>query len=317
MPTQETPLMRRPARILTLLAAVAFALAPALADARPGGGSSSGSRGSRTYSAPPATSTAPATPRQMDRTTTQRPAPPAAAPGSMRAAPTGGFFSRNPIMGGLMLGLFGAGLFGLLSGAGFFAGLGSLAGVLGFLLQIGLIVGIIMLVRSVLRRRAEPVPAGMPNGVMRTGGQPLPMGGGAAAAPVTIGQADFAQFEQMLKDVNAAWSRGDMATLSRLGTPEIAQYFRGDLADLQARGWKNETRDVRLERGDLAEAWREGARDYATVAMRFSLVDVTREISTGRVTEGDPDARTMATELWTFVRSQGGPWQLSAIQQTG
>jgi predicted lipid-binding transport protein (Tim44 family) len=117
--------------------------------------------------------------------------------------------------------------------------------------------------------------------------------------------------------VNAAWSREDAAALARLATPEMAQYFRDDYAALAARGWKNETRDVRLEQGDLAEAWREGAREYATVAMRFSLVDVTREVATGRVVEGDLAERQTATELWTFVRVQGGPWTLSAIQQTG
>ena len=311
--------MRRPARVLTFLAAGMLALAPALADARPGGGSSSGSRGARTYSAPPSTSTAPSTPRQMDRTTTQRPTTPAPAPGMARPQPAGGgFFARNPIMGGLMLGMFGAGLFGLLSGAGFFAGLGSLAGVFGFLLQLALIAGVVALVMAVLRRRAQPAPAGMPGALMRTGEQPLPTGGGGgAAASVAIAQADYQQFEQLLVQVNAAWSRADVGTLGRIATPEMTQFFRDDLAALTARGWKNETRDVRLEQGDLSEAWREGARDYATVAMRFTLVDVTREAGTGRVVEGDPEARTQAVELWTFVRSQGGPWQLSAIQQTG
>jgi len=311
--------MRRQARVLTLLAAGMFALAPAIADARPGGGSSSGSRGARTYSAPPSTATAPSTPRQMDRTTAQRPTAPAAAPGAARPQPAGGgFFARNPIMGGLMLGMFGAGLFGLLSGAGFFAGLGSLAGFFGFLLQLALIAGVVALVMAVLRRRAQPAAAGIPGGLMRTGNQPVAMGGGSAgAAAVAINQADYQQFEQLLVQSNAAWSAGDVATLSRIATPEMTQFFRDDLAALSARGWKNETRDVRLEQGDLSEAWREGARDYATVAMRFSLVDVTREVATGRVTEGDPAARTQATELWTFVRSQGGPWQVSAIQQTG
>ena len=121
----------------------------------------------------------------------------------------------------------------------------------------------------------------------------------------------------LLKGVNEAWSREDLAALSRLATPEMVGYFRDDYAALAARGWRNETRDVRLEQGDLSEAWSEGARDYATVAMRFSLVDVTREAATGRVTEGDPERRQMATEVWTFVRVPGGPWQLSAIQQTG
>ncbi|HYZ61478.1 MAG TPA: TIM44-like domain-containing protein, partial [Acetobacteraceae bacterium] len=48
--------------------------------------------------------------------------------------------------------------------------------------------------------------------------------------------------------------------------------------------------------------------------MRFSMVDVTRD-SAGRIVDGDPNERTMATELWTFVRTPGGRWLLSAIQQ--
>ena len=86
--------------------------------------------------------------------------------------------------------------------------------------------------------------------------------------------------------------------------------------DAEVAGVAPETRDVRLEQGDLSEAWREGAREYATVAMRFSLVDVTRRVSDGAVVEGDPERRTEAVELWTFQRTQGGPWLLSAIQQT-
>ena len=47
---------------------------------------------------------------------------------------------------------------------------------------------------------------------------------------------------------------------------------------------------------------------------RFSSLDVTRD-STGRVVDGDLALRSMATELWTFVRVRGGRWMLSAIQQ--
>ena len=43
--------------VLSLAVPVMFAISAA--DARPGGGGSSGSRGSRTYSAPPPTATAP------------------------------------------------------------------------------------------------------------------------------------------------------------------------------------------------------------------------------------------------------------------
>ena len=71
--------------------------------------------------------------------------------------------------------------------------------------------------------------------------------------------------------------------------------------------------DVKLLQGDLAEAWREGDTDYATVAMRFSLNDETLDRDSGRVLQGGPDE---VTETWTFMRMRGGRWLVSAIQQS-
>ena len=50
--------------------------------------------------------------------------------------------------------------------------------------------------------------------------------------------------------------------------------------------------------------------------MRFSLRDITVERATNRIVAGDPARPTESTELWTFRRDRGGPWLLSAIQQT-
>jgi predicted lipid-binding transport protein (Tim44 family) len=326
--------MRRPSFLLAAAAAAALALAPALADARPGGGGSAGSRGSRTYSAPPSTSTAPGTARPFERSMTEpgRQATPygqqAQRPPLGQPNPAGGFFSRNPLMAGLMGGLLGAGLFGLLSGHGLFGGFSGFASILGLLLQIGLIVLLVRFALNFFRNRQQrPAMAGVPNAMARDAGGPNPGaygrgGGGAGPAAgggsnISLQKADFDTFETLLKEVNAAWSRGDLGSLQRIATPEMVQYFADDLADLASRGLRNETRDLVLEKGDLAEAWHEANRDYATVAMRFSLVDVTRRLSDGAVVEGDPSRRTDAVELWTFVRSgSGGSWLLSAIQQT-
>jgi len=59
-------------------------------------------------------------------------------------------------------------------------------------------------------------------------------------------------------------------------TPEMLSYFGEAIGrtSKQSRGVRNEVRDVRLLQGDLAQAWTEGGRDYATVAMRFSMIDV-------------------------------------------
>lgn len=320
----------RPAFFLAVFAALALVLAPAIADARPGGRSSSGSRGSRTYDAPAPTQTAPNAARPMDRTMT----PPAQAGTSTATAGAAAAGAARPsasrgFMGGMMGGLLGAGLIGALFGAGLFGGLGGFASILGLLLQVALVVGVVMLVMRLFRgRRQQPAYAGATPGQGSANAfarnAAFPAGGAAAAMaapkpatmPFNPTPGDFQAFEQALTAVNAAWSARDAAALQRLSTPEMARHFAEDHAALQARGWQNETRDVKLEQGDLSEAWHENGQDYATVAMRFSLVDVTRRVADGAVVEGDPAQRITATELWTFVRPTGGAWQLAAIQQT-
>src|SRR4029450_4319867 len=86
---------RRIIRALAIVLSVALPLAIAIseADARVGGGGSSGSRGSRTYSAAPRTTTAPGPAQPMNRTFTQPGTPGVGAPAA-GAANKGGFFNR-------------------------------------------------------------------------------------------------------------------------------------------------------------------------------------------------------------------------------
>src|ERR1700735_3576276 len=103
------------------------------ADARVGGGVSSGSRGARTFSAPPSTSTAPNTAQPFNRTITQ--------PGSPGLGTGGGGFFNRPgmgLFGGLAAGFLGAGLLGMLFGGGMFGGIGGFSSIIGLILQIGL-----------------------------------------------------------------------------------------------------------------------------------------------------------------------------------
>jgi predicted lipid-binding transport protein (Tim44 family) len=236
--------------------------------------------------------------------------------------------ARSGFMSGLAGGLIGAGIGSMLfgGGGGFFGhGLG-FGGFLGFLLQIFLIVVIARFVWRMFMRNRQPALAGGP-GLFSRGGPPGGgmmgglMGGGASAPPaggpppVAISPADFQEFEQLLKATQAAWSARDLNALRGMATPEMVGYFSEQLSDFASRGVTNTVTDVRLESGDLAQAWAEAGREYATVAMRFSMIDITRD-GTGRVVDGSPTERVLATEVWTFVRAQGGHWILSAIQQT-
>src|ERR1700716_189779 len=143
---------------VVLSLALPLMLAISAADARVGGGGSSGSRGGRTFSAPPSTSTAPGAAQPFNRTMTQPGSPGVGAPA---AAPGGGFFNRPGMgmLGGLAAGFLGAGLLGMLFGGGMFSGLGGLSSIFGLLLQIGLIVIVVRLAMSWWQRRNQTASA--------------------------------------------------------------------------------------------------------------------------------------------------------------
>ncbi|MFC7396958.1 Tim44 domain-containing protein [Chelatococcus sp. GCM10030263] len=319
---------------LLAIATVALTLAVSVAEARMGRGGSFGSRGTRSYSAPPPTATAPSQAAPLQRSTTQ---PGVAQPGMNQpgmAQPGMRANSRPGLFGGgfgtaLMGGLLGAGLFGLLSGSGLFGGMSGFGSLIGLLLQALLIVGVIALAMRFFRRRQEPAMAGagpLPRTALGAGMGGSGMGGlgGGSAAPrnptqpvdgIGIDAADFETFERRLGEVQAAYSNEDLNALRRFATPEVVSFMADDLAEMASQGQVNRLSDVKLLQGDLAESWREGDTDYATVAMRFSLIDTVVERETGRIVEGNATEPVEATELWTFRRARGGQWMVAAVQQ--
>jgi predicted lipid-binding transport protein (Tim44 family) len=220
---------------------------------------------------------------------------------------------------GLAAGFLGAGLLGMLFGGGLFGGLGGLSSLFGLLLQIGLIVIVVRLAMSWWQRRTTPAyaetpgaGAGVGSSTFRTGGG---FGLGSGNAPLEIAPADYEIFERLLGEIQAAWSNEDVARLHTLATPEMVSYFSKDLEENRARNQVNKVSGTKLLQGDLAEAWREGDTDFASVAMRFSMIDKTVDRSSGRLVAGS-EQPTEATEVWTFLRPRGANWELSAIQQT-
>jgi predicted lipid-binding transport protein (Tim44 family) len=291
-------------------------LAASNADARVGGGFSSGSRGTRTFTAPPSTSTAPSTAQPFNRTFSQPSSPGINSPAG------GGFFNRpgGGLLGGLAAGFLGAGLLGMLFGGGLFSGIGGFSSIIGLLLQIVLIVFLVRMAMSWWQRRqmSQPAYAGPAGGLGDTsnsnfGG--MGFGLGSNSTPLQIQPADYEAFERLLVDMQAAYSNEDVVGLRALATPEMVSFFTQDMQQNRARGQVNKVSDTHLLQGDLAEAWREGDADYASVAMRFSMIDKYVDINSGRLVSGS-EQPVEATEVWTFVRRRGGNWMLSAIQQT-
>jgi len=323
-------------RVFAAVLAVALVLFAGTAEARFGSGGSFGSRGMRTWSAPPVTETAPNIGSPIQRSITPQSGFGRYAPyGSPYATPySSGWFGRG-FMGGLFGGLLGAGLFGLLFGHGFFWGLGGCGSLFGLLLQFGLI---FLLIRWLFRGfGSRGVYATAPMSDWRhdrgsdgsgyrydaapTGRGPQPLGhGGSTDYTLNRGNhdglgltvADFNEFERLLGEVQTAYGREDLGTLRRLLTPEMLNEAAEELTRHSSRGVINRISDVKLLQGDLAEAWRETDSEYATVAMRYAVRDETVARDSGRVVETGPGE---VTEIWTFRRAGGGRWLLSAIQQ--
>ncbi len=334
-------------RPLLALCAIAATLLLALgdADARAGRGGSFGSRGSQTFSAPPSTATSQGA-RPIERSMTQPGQAGTNAARPSAAAPGGSFFNRPGFMGGgflggMFAGFLGAGLLGMLFGHGLTGGLVGAGSMIGLLLQIGIIAAVAYLLWTWWQRRSQPATASGPGFNGYNSGSSVPpnshasfgfggnSGGGYSGGggygggqeqqrpsgtdEVGLTPDDFNTFERLLSEVEAAYSAEDLAKLRRLGTPELVSYLSEDLSENASKGIANKITDVKLEQGDLAEAWREGDKDYATVAMRYSLNDQTVDRNNGRVLDGGP---TEAKETWTFMRARGGNWLLSAIQQS-
>src|SRR4026207_451076 len=104
--------------------------------------------------------------------------------------------------------------------------------------------------------------------------------------PLTIGKSDYDAFERLLGEIQSAYSAEDINALRSNVTPEMLSYFSEQLAENASRGVINKVDNVRLGQGGRAEAWREGAVEYATGAMRFSLTDRMIDRATGRTLEG-------------------------------
>jgi predicted lipid-binding transport protein (Tim44 family) len=261
----------------------------------------------RTYTAPPTTNTAPTTAAPIERSITQ--------PGSVQnttTAPTSRFGGlRSLLLGGLI----GAGLASLF-------GMGVFANILGFLLQIALFGGIVWLAINYFRNRNQPAMAGAStsaglrgdNQYYREGAKSYSAGG----SPLTIGPNDYNAFEALLGDIQIAYGDNDRKALSDRSTPEMVTYFAEELDANSRKGVRNEVSQPKLLQGDLAEAWRETGGEYATVAMRYSIIDATVDASSGRIVSGTKASPQEVAEVWTFRRPRNGnarQWKLSAIQQ--
>ncbi len=310
---------------LGVAVAVLAVLVPDAVWARAGGGFSSGSRGSRSFSSPSRTYSAPA-PFTPSR-------PMTTAPSTAQPAPAGGFL--RSMAGGIVGGLLGGMLFRSLGFAGGFGdGFGGGFGLMDLVLLAGIAYMIYALVRR--GRAAQGASAAPYAGRMSADG---PDGGRASAtleAPSASWRQDLerglghirqldpgfdeAAFREMCTDrffqIQAAWMRRDLDKLRPLLTEEMTQVFGKQIDAARANRRVNKLENITVRSVELTEAWQEQGQDFATVRLLANLLDYTVDEATGSVVEGSDSAPVKFEEFWTWVRpAAGGAWRLAAVNQ--
>ncbi len=136
----------------------------------------------------------------------------------------------------------------------------------------------------------------------------------------SVTSTDKATFQQLLTDVQKAWSKQDLNELRQFVTPEMLNYFSAALADNTSQDIQNHVEDVVLLRAEILEVWTEQGTVYVTAGLRWSARDYNLSLTKrpgerGYIVEGNEKTATESGEAWTFVQSPDGKWLLSAIQQ--
>ncbi len=340
--------------LLLGLLVVTGLLGAQVADARFGGGSSFGSRGSRSVAprssnsyggsnsyhsgASRPSNTAPSYPN----TPPVSPAPGFGAP----AFGGGGGFMRG-MVGGMAGGFLGSMLFRSMGYGAYGSSMGGGGGGGIGLLEILLIGGLLFFVfRFVMARAAtsggpglgypqqpqnddrQQFSSGRPDLRVVESSTPR-MDSGPMDEQTVVdairrydGAFDMARFKDSRVDdffrIQAAWAQRDLTQIRPLVATEIAASLEKELGGLKQSGRINHIENVAVRETQIMEAWQEMGKEFVTLRFYANLLDYTVEESSGAVVEGDKNQPKKFEEFWTYVREVGrpdSPWLLTAIEQ--
>lgn len=269
------------------------------AEARIGGGRSSGFRGSRNF----APRSAPVRPYNTNAAPQGFNSPMGASGGLMRGMMAG-------VAGGF-LGSMLARNFGNAAGTG--AGTGGGFGMLEMVLLAG--IGFYVF-RKFIQPRATAMHQSMPASV--------PAGKDASEALRRYDASfDTTRFKEERMDdflkIQSSWNTRDLHPVEDLIAPEIRETLETDIGELKRARQINKLENIAVRASDLVEGWQEGGKEYATLNFRAQLVDYTVDEDSQAVVLGSRTQPVKFEEEWTFVRdthspvSSMNPWKLSAI----
>ncbi len=291
--------------------------------ARVGGGMSSGSRGSRSFSSPSQPYSGPSQTRPSTAPSQpMSPQVPVQQPSIWRSLAMGmaGGFLGSLLFGGLSHGMGMDGFGG--SGIGF--------------LDIILIGGMLYILFRFLKRRKE---AESTAGYNYQTGSPGSTGGytgfadasrdrGSTGEDVQTGLRhiqqmdptfDEARYKDQCMDsffkIQGSWINRDMTVVKNILTEEMFNIFQKDAGKLKAEKKINKLDNIAVRSVEITEAWQESGMDFITVRFLASLLDYTVS-ENGELLSGSKTEPVKFEEYWTFTRPVGNnAWQLSAINQ--
>ncbi len=297
--------------------------------ARAGGGKSSGSRGSRSMSAPTkpdASQTSRPSAAQQQQRNQSAVTPPAAAPSFGRTMLTA-------VAGGLL----GAMLFGGIAHA--MGGLGGFGGSGIGLIEILLIAGVLFLVYRMFKKKKEQESYAY----QRSGasgyqqGTPTTFDTARAAEPQVAHQPsdtdqglqhvrqmdasfDDVRFKEAVTDiffkVQSAWGNRDLTIAASVLTDDMRRTMQADADELKGKRQINRIENIAVRNVEITEAWQESGQDFITVLFTANVLDYSVDEASGSVVSGSKTEPVKFEEFWTVTRPVGNnPWKLSAINQ--
>ncbi|WP_249691565.1 Tim44/TimA family putative adaptor protein [Stappia sp. WLB 29] len=113
-----------------------------------------------------------------------------------------------------------------------------------------------------------------------------------------------------------AFANGDRKTLKNLLSKEVYEGFVAAISDRESRGETIESTFVGIDKADIVEAALKGSTAQVTVKFRSELISATRDRD-GAIVDGDPNAVSDVTDIWTFARdttSRDPNWRLVATE---
>ena len=135
--------------------------------------------------------------------------------------------------------------------------------------------------------------------------------------PAFAPDAVKANASALFKQIQAAWTAGDRAKLSRLVAPDLLVEWERRLDDMDRRGWRNHVEVVGEPSVEYVGLNRRGdSTDSVTVRVEAKLRDyVVDRLGNHLKRAGRLSESVHLREFWTLKRNSRGNWMLASIEQ--